>query len=256
MKKKLTSIILAVVMAATLLTACGKGKGAETAAPAEDKKTEAAAPAEDKKAEAAAPAEDKAEEAAPAAEEAGEMVSDETFSILQDNYALLTEVYNAVADAYNSDEVAADADIEEAMNEAADVIEQMGEITQDTLTEEDAEELNGAMKDILDALSYVVDGMEVVDGAEGEMVSDETFTSLQENYEIMAQAYNAVAEAYNSDEVAADADIEAALQQAYDIIEKMGTITQDSITEADAEELVNAMIAIIEVLDTVVDAMG
>ena len=70
------------------------------------------------------------------------MCSDETFSALQDNYASMV-----------------------VMNQAADVINEMGEISQDTITEEDAETLNSAMLDILDALSLLVDGMTETDAS-------------------------------------------------------------------------------------------
>lgn len=184
------------------------------------------------------------------------MVDDELFAALQDNYAATVEAYNAVKDLYTMDEIAADAEIEEVMNEAADVINQMGEITQDTLTTEDAMTLNDALGDILDGLSYLVDGMQLTDEAAAEIVSDETFETLQENYAAMIEAYNAVAEAYGSDEVEADADIEAALTEAADIIEQMGEIQQIEISEADAEDLNGAMLDILEVLSAVVDAMG
>ncbi len=254
MKKKLLSVILAAVMATTLFTACG-GKTEETQAPAADAKEETAAPAE----EPAAPAEDTAKEDAAAAEDegeaTGEMVSDENFSILQDNYNLVVDCYNQVAELYSSDEIAANADIEEAMAAAADVIEEMGEITQDTLTEEDAEVLNSAMEDILNAFADLVDGMETVDSTDGDVVSDETFATLQENYAALTEAYNAVAELYNDDSIETNADIESALNQAHDIIEEMGTIEQTSITEEDAEALNGAMMDILEVLDAAIDAM-
>lgn len=251
MKKKLLMGVLTAFMAAAMLTACGS-KEAETTAPASEASAEPA-PAAD-----TTPAE---EEAAPEAEEAvadtdSEMVDDELFAALQENYAATVDCYNAVQELYSMEEIAADADIEEVMNEAADVIEQMGEITQDTLTTEDALALNDAMGDIIDALSYLVDGMELTDEAAAEIVSDETFATLQENYAAMTEAYNAVVEAYGSDSVEANADIENALNEAAGIIEEMGTIQQVDITEADAEELNGAMMDILEVLSAVVDAMG
>ncbi len=261
MKKKLLSVILAGIMTATLFTACG-GKTEETKAPAADTKEETAAPA----AEPEAAAEDAAAKDTTAEGEAKEdvaaedaaadgMVSDEDFATLQDNYNLVVECYNQVAELYSSDEIAANADIEEAMTLAADIIEEMGEITQDTLTEEDAQLLNEAMEDILNGFADLVDGMEAADSTEDGVVSDETFAVLQENYAALTEAYNAVAELYNDDSIEANADVENALNQAYDIIEKMGTIEQTSITEADAEALNDAMVVILEVLDAAIDAM-
>ena len=47
----------------------------------------------------------------------------------------MVEAYNAVKDLYESDEIEADDSIEDVMNQAADVINEMGEISQDTITE-------------------------------------------------------------------------------------------------------------------------
>lgn len=252
MKKKILSTVLAVTTAVSLLTACGTDKSRETTAP-----TETAAPVETSApVETPAPAKEEAsvEEAEP--ETNAEMVSDETFAELQDNFQLMSECYDMVFDLYSSDEIAANADIEEAMLLAAEVIDEMGEITQDSITEEDAETLNQAMIDILDGLSDLVDGMEIADGAEGEMVSDETFAILQENYQSLTEVYNAIAEVYNSDEIEANAEIEDALTEAAAIIEEMGNIEQSSLTEEDAEEFNEAMRSMLEGLQVIANAMG
>jgi len=186
------------------------------------------------------------------------MCSDETFSALQDNYASMVEAYNAVKDLYESDEIEADDSIEDVMNQAADVINEMGEISQDTITEEDAETLNSAMLDILDALSLLVDGMTETDGsadAASEGCSDESFATLQDNFAALSEAYDAVSDAYMSDEVEQNDDIEAALNETQDIMTQMGEISQDTITEEDAEVLNDSILALLEVLDSVVDAM-
>ena len=144
------------------------------------------------------------------------------------------------------------------MNQAADVINPMGEISQDTITEQDAATLNSAMLDILDALSSVVDGMTTTDGgdeAASEGCSDETFATLQENYSTLSGVYDTVEAAYMSDEIEQNDDIEAALTQTEDIMTQMGEISQDSITEEDAVVLNDAMISLLEVLGAVVDAM-
>lgn len=250
MKKKMVTVMLAALLAASAVTGCGKGKDSKAAAA----KTETTA---------AAKAETKAETSAPAAKDEttgedaaeGEMVSDEVFAILQDNYALLVEAHDAVAELYNSEEIAANPEIESVMDQAYDVIKQMGEIKQEEITQEDAEDLNGAMEDILDALSSVIDAVELTDEAAGsEAVSDETFAALQEKYELLANVYNTVAEAYNSG-TEENADIKNAMDQAYDVIGQMGEVTQDSITEAKAEELISAMDVLIDALGEVADAL-
>lgn len=258
MKKKVLSTMLAVVMTASLLTACGGGKSSETAAPAkETAATEAASPTETKAPEAEEPA--KEEAPAEETETEGEMVSDETFAQLQENFQIMSDCYDAVLEAYSSDEIAADADIEEAMTLAAEIIDEMGEITQDSITEEDAEVLNESMYQILTGLSDLVDGMEVVDnsaGDTGDTVSDETFAILQDNYKLLTETYNAVAEAYNSDEIAANAEIESTMTEAADIIEEMGNIDKAELTESDAEDLNEAMRLILEGLAQIANSMG
>lgn len=246
MKKKILSTILAVTTAVSLLTACGADNSRETTSSAET-----TAPVE-----TSAPAKEEApvEEAEPEAD--AQMVSDETFAELQENFQLMSDCYDAVLDLYSSDEIAANADIEEAMIMAAEVIDEMGEITQDSITEEDAETLNQAMLDILNGLSDLVDGMEIADGAQGEMVSDETFAILQENYQSLTEVYNAVAEAYNSDEVEANAEIENLMTEAAAVLEEMGNVEQSSLTEADAEEFNEAMFSMLEGLQEIANAIG
>ena len=218
MKKKILAVVLAGVMAMSMLTACGgSAETAETTETADVETTEDAA--------------------------SDEACSDETFATLQDN---------------ESDEIAGDAEIEDLMNQAADVINEMGEISQDTITEADAETLNGAMMDILDGLSGIVDAMEVNGDGEStadEACSDETFAALQDNYATLTDVYNTVYDAYMSDEIEQNDEIENALAQTADIMNEMGEISQDAITELDAETLNDTMLTLLDVLDAVVDAM-
>ena len=237
MKKKLLAVLLTGAMVMSMLTACGGGSEETSTDTSAEEVVE----------------EDTAEDSA-----ADGMCSDETFSALQDNYASMVEAYNSVKDLYESDEIEADASIEEIMNQAADVINEMGEISQDTITEEDAETLNSAMLDILDALSLLVDGMTETDAsadAASEGCSDESFATLQDNFAALSEAYDAVSDAYMSDEVEQNDDIEAALNETQDIMTQMGEISQDTITEEDAEVLNDSILALLEVLDSVVDAM-
>lgn len=134
MKKKILAVVLAGVMAMSMLTACGgSAETAETTETADVETTEDAA--------------------------SDEACSDETFAALQDNYATLTDVYNTVYDAYMSDEIEQNDEIENALAQTADIINEMGEISQDTITELDAETLNDTMLTLLDVLDAVVDAM-------------------------------------------------------------------------------------------------
>ena len=215
MKKKILAVVLAGVMAMSMLTACGgSAETAETTETADVETTEDAA--------------------------SDEACSDETFATLQDNYAVMVDAYNQVKDLYESDEIAGDAEIEDLMNQAADVINEMGEISQDAITEADAEtlEVNG-------------DGESTAD----EACSDETFAALQDNYATLTDVYNTVYDAYMSDEIEQNDEIENALAQTADIMNEMGEISQDAITELDAETLNDTMLTLLDVLDAVVDAM-
>lgn len=70
----------------------------------------------------------------------------------------LTELYNTVAQAYN-DSGAEDADIKVAMDEAYEYLTQMGEITQDSITEEDAQALAESMLTAIEVLSAIAENL-------------------------------------------------------------------------------------------------
>ena len=58
-----------------------------------------------------------------------------------------------------SDEIEQNDEIEEALTQTQDILAQMGEISQDSITEEDAVILNDSMAALLDVLGAVVDAM-------------------------------------------------------------------------------------------------
>ena len=89
-----------------------------------------------------------------------EGISDEDWDALQDNYASLVNAYNEVANLYNSEEIKADKDIEELMAQAKSLIEEMGEIKRGELSASQGQELNGAIKDIAEALLGIIESME------------------------------------------------------------------------------------------------
>ena len=49
-----------------------------------------------------------------------EMVSDNTFAVLRENYAAMSACYDEVMELYSSNAIAADSDMEEVMFEAAE----------------------------------------------------------------------------------------------------------------------------------------
>lgn len=230
MKKNLLAVLVSTMMAAALVVGCGS--------------------------EAPASAEEVTEVVEETTDEVSDDVcSDETFAELQDCYAITVEIYDAVTELYMSDEIEQNDDIEALLAEAEEVIAEMGEISQDELTEADAADLMDAMADIIEGLGYLVDGMDIAADDVAEMVSDETFEALSECYAELCEDYEIVVEYYLSDDVAADADIEAALEEAGAIIDEIGEISQEDFTEADAEDLYDTMVTLDAILAVYVDAM-
>lgn len=235
--KKLLALIVCGTMVLSM-TACGGSK--ETPAAQNDVSVQAEA--------------DTVEDAE--AEETGakEMCSDETFASLQEVFGLLTDLHNQTVDLYSEDQIAADADLEDALNQSADAINQMGELTQENISEDDALVLLNAMETLADAL-YAADEAMMGEVTESTPCSDETFAVLQSNYQLLVEAYNAVSDAYMSDEIEQSDEVEANLNQAKELIESLGEVNQASLVEEDAESTIDAMSAINDYLAAILEAM-
>jgi hypothetical protein len=235
--KKLLALIVCGTMVLSM-TACGGSK--ETPAAQNDVSVQAEA--------------DTVEDAE--AEETGakEMCSDETFASLQEVFGLLTDLHNQTVDLYSEDQIAADADLEDALNQSADAINQMGELTQENISEDDALVLLNAMETLADAL-YAADEAMMGEVTESTPCSDETFAVLQSNYQLLVEAYNAVSDAYMSDEIEQSDEVEANLNQAKELIESLGEVDQASLVEEDAESTIDAMSAINDYLAAILEAM-
>lgn len=244
MKKKLVALLMAVLMTATTLTACGD-KGTETgvSTPVSDMASDTA---------------DSDEGEVSAENSADGMVSDESFAVLQQNYETMIGYYNTVANTYNSDEIAANPDVENVMNQAADVITKMGEIQQDMLTEEDAVVLNDNIIGIVNWLITLAEAMEpaddaqagddaqAADGTAGNPASEETIAALQSEYASLVEIYNALATAYNNGEYEQNADFEAVMNEAAAVMEQIGAYPTEGMTEEEAQELSSTILSIIE----------
>lgn len=230
--KKLLALILCGALTLSM-TACGGSKTEEAPAAQEE----------------AAVVEEPAEAEAEVSEE---MCSDETFAALQEIFGYLTYLHNQTVDIYTDDQIAADPELEEALNESADAINQLGELTQEEISEDDALALVDAMETLADALYAAVEEMV---GSIDETCSDETFATLQENYQLLAEAYNVVVDAYMSDEIEQDDEVESHLAQAKELIETLGEVEQTDLAESDAESTIDAMVAIYEYLEAILEAM-
>lgn len=158
MKKKLLALLLSMTMAGVMLAGCGKDK-------------------EEAPAEEPAPVEAVEEEAATTEETATQDVEQTTgftFADLQTNYASMVEAYNAVEAAYMDDSVAQDDTVEELLKQTKDVMDQMGELTEDDFTsEQDLLDMNQSILDLLDALNGTLDLMKPADAGSSAEVTDE-----------------------------------------------------------------------------------
>ena len=88
--------------------------------------------------------------------------SDDTFAQLQDIYSNLVELHTTVADAVNDGTIEADAETVDLLNQAADVIKEIGEIEQTDFTDEDE-----ALQ-LVDSMSKIADGLAAVAGVDAE----------------------------------------------------------------------------------------
>lgn len=90
------------------------------------------------------------------------VIDDETFAQLQDIYSNLVELHTTVADAVNDGTIEADAETVDLLNQAADVIKEIGEIEQTDFTDEDE-----ALQ-LVDSMSKIADGLAAVAGVDAE----------------------------------------------------------------------------------------
>lgn len=156
MKKKLVALLISTAMVATMMMGCGAAEAPAT--------TEAPA--------AEAPA---STEEAPAAEADAEGCSDEVFAALQEDYVILVQYRDAANEIYLDDSVEQSDDIEALLTEADEIIAQMGEISQDQISDADALELENSMNELIGAFENIVGAMEPAEDADeatGEEVYD------------------------------------------------------------------------------------
>ena len=71
---------------------------------------------------------------------------------MQDNFVILNDTYREVEELYMDDGIAQDDDIEELLNEAKSLIDEMGELSEDDFeSQQDLVDMNESMVDILEA---------------------------------------------------------------------------------------------------------
>lgn len=167
MKKKLAAIVMAGVLSASMLCACGSEAQTEKAA-AETVET-VAETTEEAVAETGTKVEFEAlEKETPEAADDEEvdkamMVDDETFAGLQESYEIVVDLYNGVVDMYNMDVVAADPYVEKSLNNIKKTITAIGNKRQDSMSMQEALKIIETLDKTIDELDKLVDRIQVAE---------------------------------------------------------------------------------------------
>ena len=237
--KRFLALSLSALMLCGALTACGGSTETEAPAPAE---TEAPAPAD-----TAAPAADTASTEGPKASGEGF-----TFADLQDNYALLSDLYDKVEAAYMDNSIAQSDEVEANLTEAKDLIDQMGELTEaDFADEKDLLEMNDAIYNMCEALGAIVDKMEAAPAEaapaeEAPAAESITFEDLQDAYVELVDDYNTIKAAAESGAVTLNDDQTAAMNEAADLINELGDLNEADFTSQEDIDTIGASIVSID----------
>ena len=240
--KRFLALSLSALMLCGALTACGGSTETEAPAPAE---TSAPAPADT--ADTAAPAADTASTEGPKASGEGF-----TFADLQDNYALLSDLYDKVEAAYMDNSIAQSDEVEANLTEAKDLIDQMGELTEaDFADEKDLLEMNDAIYDMCEALGAIVDKMEAAPAEEAPAeaapaAESITFEDLQDAYVELVDDYNTIKDAAESGAVTLNDDQTAAMNEAADLINELGDLNEADFTSQEDIDTIGASIVSID----------
>lgn len=107
------------------------------------------------------------------------------------------------------------------------------------------------------SLSIPVEGLEEVYNATADELSEESFVSLNQEYEQLDKEYNLVLDYYSNEEgMERNIDIEYALDEAHEYLKIVKELNEKDITEADAKLIIESMEQAKESLDFVAESMG
>lgn len=169
MKKKLAAIVMAGVLSASMLCACGSEaqpeKEAETVETVAETTEEATAETEEtgKKVEFEALEKETPEAADDEEVDKAMMVDDETFEGLQESYEIVVDLYNGVVDMYNMDIVAADPYVEKSLYNIKKTITAIGNKRQDSMSMQEALKIIETLDKTIDELDKLVDRIQVAE---------------------------------------------------------------------------------------------
>ena len=170
MKKKLAAIVMAGVLSASMLCACGseaqpEKAAAETVETVAETTEEAAAETEETGTKVEFEELEKETPEAADGEEVDKamMVDDETFAGLQESYEIVVDLYNGVVDMYNMDEVAADPYVEKSLTNIKKTLTTIGDKSQGSMSMQDALKLMETLDKNMGELDKLVDRMKLAE---------------------------------------------------------------------------------------------
>lgn len=169
----------------------------------------------------------------------GPKCSDETYAKIQNAYNALVYQYNLLNDYYiNSGSVAQNDDVESLLSMTNEYITTLGDISQDSMSEEEAQGLIDSISQAMDGVSGMCESLGIMAEKDESDCSDASFKELEDIYLSLLSVYGEVSDVYGAEiATGGDTEIVQTLIDAAAYIETMGSITQESITENDAIEL-------------------
>ncbi len=244
--KKLLTLSLSAALLCGALTACGGNTATQ------NENTQSAEATTEAVSEAAS------EEASKAEATDGEI----TFETLQENYAAMKEAYDTVEAAYMDDSVQQDPAVEETLTEAKSLIDEIGELKEEDFKDaSEMSEMNDNFVKILEVLSATVDSLQPAEADAATDTADASteeldITEVSENFNTLVDSYNTIKDAVEAGQVTLDADQQAAMDTAADLINQLGEITTDSFkTQKDLDDTNSAISSVMDVLVAVAESL-
>jgi hypothetical protein len=188
-----------------------------------------------------------------------------TFESLQDAYAELVSDYETVEAAYEDGSVEQSDELENALNEAKDFIDGLGEVTEDSFESQDdidqtyetiitlsdaLKETSGIFEDAdADAEANTADE---ADAETAEGISDDTWAGLQEAYTTVTDGYNQAVEYVDSNGVELTDDQTAVMNEIAEQLSSQPELNrEDFASEDEAEAFGELLTQYVEVLNEI-----
>ena len=166
---------------------------------------------------------------------------------LRARYENLSDYYDTINNAYQKEEIARNAEVEEALTGLRELLDQYGEAVKGEVPPEEREDMMANLNDIGKALDST---LENVNYLYEDQVTPEMRDQVNEHYAKMVELYNAMIEYYASHELTADGQrIISTVQESMDRIDRADISSIRSRNELN--EVDQQILDVIEFLDEV-----